>query len=74
MKAVIQYLLLDTPADDFSGGLVDLGYDVISVKEMTTARRSPEVITTTYLHLLFILFKKKHLKKSSNRFCHISIV
>jgi hypothetical protein len=24
--------------------------------------------------LLFILFKKKHLKKSSNRFCHISIV
>jgi hypothetical protein len=31
----------NTLAEDISDGLVSLGYDVISIKQMTTTRRSP---------------------------------
>jgi hypothetical protein len=40
IKAVIRHLPLNTPAEDISDGLVNLGFDVISVKKMTTTRRS----------------------------------
>jgi hypothetical protein len=36
VKAVIQHLPVSTPAEDISDGLVDLGFDVISVKQMST--------------------------------------
>jgi hypothetical protein len=40
IKAVIRHLPSNTPAEDLSDGLADLGYDVISVKQMSTTRRS----------------------------------
>jgi hypothetical protein len=39
MKAVIRHLPTNTPAQDISDGLVDLGFDIISVKQMSTSRR-----------------------------------
>jgi hypothetical protein len=41
IKAVIRHLPLNTPAQDVSDGLMDLGFDIISVKQMSTTRRSP---------------------------------
>jgi hypothetical protein len=40
IKAVIRHLPLNTPAEDISDGLVNLGFDIISVKQMSTTRRS----------------------------------
>jgi hypothetical protein len=41
IKAVIRHLPYTTPAEDISEGLVSLGFDVISVKQLTSTRRSP---------------------------------
>jgi hypothetical protein len=41
MKAVIRHLPHNTPAEDISDELVNLGFDVISVKQMTTTHRLP---------------------------------
>jgi hypothetical protein len=41
MKAVIRHLPHNTHAEDISDGLLSLGFDVISVKQMTATRRSP---------------------------------
>jgi hypothetical protein len=41
MRAVIRHLLHITSAEDISDGLVSLGFDVISVKQMTATHRSP---------------------------------
>jgi hypothetical protein len=40
IKAVLRHLPNNTPAQDISDGLVDLGFDVISAKQMSSARRS----------------------------------
>jgi hypothetical protein len=40
IKAVIRHLPTDTPAEDTSNGLVDMGFDVVSVKQMTSTRSS----------------------------------
>jgi hypothetical protein len=42
IKAVIRHLPHNTPAEDISDGLVDLGFDVISVKQMSSTRRTPD--------------------------------
>jgi hypothetical protein len=42
IKAVIRHLPHNTPAEDISNGLVDLGFDVISVKQMSSPRRTPD--------------------------------
>jgi hypothetical protein len=47
IKAVIRHLPPNTPAEDISDGLVNSGFDVISVKQMTTTRRSLSEGTTT---------------------------
>jgi hypothetical protein len=47
MKEVIRQLPRSTPAEDISDGLVSLGFDVISVKQMTATRRSPAEGSTT---------------------------
>jgi hypothetical protein len=39
-KAVIHNIPLNTPAQDISDRLMDLGFDIISVKQMSTTRRS----------------------------------
>jgi hypothetical protein len=41
IKAVIRHLPIDTPAQDISDGLIDAGFDIISVKQMSSTRRSP---------------------------------
>jgi hypothetical protein len=47
IMAVIRHLPSNTPAKDISEGLENLGFDVVSVKQMTTTRRSPSDETTT---------------------------
>jgi hypothetical protein len=42
ITAVIRHLPLNTPAEDISEGLVDLGFDVTSVKQMSSIRRTPD--------------------------------
>jgi hypothetical protein len=56
IKAVIRHLPPDTPAEDICEGLVNLGFDVLSVKQMTTTRRSSsdETATTGNLPLFLI--------------------
>jgi hypothetical protein len=51
---VISYLPQNTPAEDISYGLVDLIFDVISVKQMSTAQQSPVEGTNT-INLLLLL-------------------
>jgi hypothetical protein len=41
IKAVIRHLPLNTPPEDISDGLVSLGFDIVSVKQMIATRRSP---------------------------------
>jgi hypothetical protein len=41
VKAVIRHLPINTPAEDISNSLQDLGYSELSVKQMTASRPSP---------------------------------
>jgi hypothetical protein len=41
MNAVIRHLHQDTPAEDISNSLEELGFNVISVKQLVTNRRAP---------------------------------
>jgi hypothetical protein len=54
VKAVIRHLPMNTPAEDVSDGLVDEGFDVIRVKQMTTTRRSTTGPTNVNLPLFLI--------------------
>jgi hypothetical protein len=59
IKAVIRHLPLDIPAKDIHDGLVNLGFDVIRVKQMTTTRRSsPEHSKITNLQLFLVTLPK----------------
>jgi hypothetical protein len=77
IKAVIRHLPLNTPAVDISDGLVDLGFDVVSVKQMTTTcRSSPKDPKITDLPLFLVTLPK--MAKSQEIFrlpslCHIAI-
>jgi hypothetical protein len=42
-----------TNAEDIHDGLVELGFDVIIVKQMSTARRPPEGYISTLSNLLY---------------------
>jgi hypothetical protein len=77
IKAVLRHLPTNTPAQDISDGLVTLRFDVVSIKQMTTSRRSPSEETATRNLPLFLItlprttkfqeiFKRQYL-------CHISI-
>jgi hypothetical protein len=55
MKAVIRHLTNNTPAEDISDGLVSLGFNVISVKQMSATRRSPSYGSTTINLPLFLI-------------------
>jgi hypothetical protein len=67
IKAVISHLTLNTPADN-SDGMLDLGFDFISVKQMTSIpRSSSEEAPNKKLLLFFItLPRKKNIKRSSD--------
>jgi hypothetical protein len=77
IKAVIRHLPLNTLAEEISDGLVDLGFDVVSVKQMTTTRRSsPEDPKITNLPLFLVTLPKT--AKSHKNFripslCHIAV-
>jgi hypothetical protein len=76
IEAVIRHLPLNTPAEDISDGLVELGFDVVSVKQMTTTRRSsPEDPKIINLHLFLVTLPKT--AESQEIFlpslCHIAI-
>jgi hypothetical protein len=46
IMAVIRQLPGDNPAEDISNGLQDLGFSILSVKQMTANLPSPEVAAT----------------------------
>jgi hypothetical protein len=77
VKAVIRHLPSNTPAEEIYEPLVELGFDVISGKQMTTTRRSPsEDPEKSDLPLFLITLPKT--EKSQEIFkltgvCHISI-
>jgi hypothetical protein len=77
IKAVIRHFPTNTPAEDICGGLVSLGFDVVSMKQMTTTRRSSPVDPKTSNLPLFLLTLPRT-PKSQEIFhlpylCHISI-
>jgi hypothetical protein len=76
IKAVIRHLSRNTPAEDVAEGLGDISFDVISVKQMSSVRRSPEGPTNITLPLFLVTLPRT--TKSSELFklsslCHISI-
>jgi hypothetical protein len=77
IKAVIRHLPHNTPAEDISDGLVNICFNVISVKQMTTIRRSAtEEPSSTNLPLFLITLPRT--PKSQDIFqlrslCHIAI-
>jgi hypothetical protein len=76
MKAVLRHLPSYTPAKDISNGLVDLGFYVVSVKQMSSARRSPEGSKPVTLSLFLVTLprtqKSQEIFKLSN-LCYICI-
>jgi hypothetical protein len=77
IKAVIRHLPHNTPAEDIPDGLVDIGIDVISVKQMTTTRQSATEEPTT-INLPLFLITLPRTPKSQDIFqlrslCHIAI-
>jgi hypothetical protein len=59
VKAVIRHLPRDTSAEDISDGVVTLGFDVISVRQMTATRRTPpEGTNIVSLHLFLVTLPK----------------
>jgi hypothetical protein len=77
IKAVIRHLPTNTPAQDISDGLVDLGFDIINVKQMSTNRRSPSEGALPKNFPLFLITLPRT-EKSREIFrlialCHIAI-
>jgi hypothetical protein len=77
IKAVIRHLPHNTPAEDISDGLVNLGFDVISVKQMTNTRRTPPEGTSTVNLPLFLIILPRTAKSQElfqlTNLCHIAI-
>jgi hypothetical protein len=77
IKAVIRHLPTNTPAEDICDRMVSLGFDVVSVKQMTATRRSsPEEPKVTSLPLFLITLPTS--VKSQEIFhlpslCHVAI-
>jgi hypothetical protein len=60
IKAVIRHPPTNTPVKDIAEGLVDLGFEVNSVRQMSTARRSPEGTASITQPLFLITLEKVH--------------
>jgi hypothetical protein len=76
-KAVIRYLTMNTPAEDISEGLMELGFDIISVKQMTSTRQSqseerPTKNLTLFLNTLPRTAKSQEIFRLT-ALCHIAI-
>jgi hypothetical protein len=55
IKAVIHHLPSDTPAEDISNGLEDLGFNVINVRQMTATQTASNGQTHVAPLLLFLV-------------------
>jgi hypothetical protein len=77
VKAVIRHFPSNTPAEDISEGLENLGFDVVSVKQMTFTRRSPSDEKTRRNLSLFLITLPRTAKSQEilnlRNLCHISI-
>jgi hypothetical protein len=77
IKAAIRHLPINTPAEDICDGLVSLGFDVVSVKQMTTTcRSSPNETKVTNLPLFLITLPRSAKSQEIFRLpslCHIAI-
>jgi hypothetical protein len=77
IKVVMRHLPSNTPAQDISDGPVSLGFDVVSVKQMTASHRWPSEGRATRNLPLFLITLLR-MAKSQEIFklqylCHISI-
>jgi hypothetical protein len=76
VKAVLRHLPSNTPPQDISDGLVDLGFVIVSVKQMSSARRSPDGSKPATLPLFLVTLsrtgKSRGVFKLSS-LCHICI-
>jgi hypothetical protein len=77
VKAVLRRLPSNTPARDISDGMVDLGFDVVNVKQMSSALRTPDGLNP--ITLLLFLVTPPRIQKSKEIFklsslCHIYII
>jgi hypothetical protein len=79
IKAVIRHLPSSTPAQDICDGLTDLGFDIISVKQMSGTRRSTsERSVPRNLPLFLITLPRTEKSKeifhlTATALCHIVI-
>jgi hypothetical protein len=77
VKAVIQHLPVSILAEDISDGLVNHGFDVISIKQMSTTHQSPAEGTIPINIILFLITiprtsKFREIFKFTS-LCHIAI-
>jgi hypothetical protein len=74
---VIWHLPQNTPVEGISGGLVCLGFDVVSVKKMTATRRSPPEESKIINLPLFLVTLPRTAKAQEilrlSSFCHIAV-
>jgi hypothetical protein len=76
IKAVIRHLLHDTPAEDISNSLNDLGFDVINVKQMTSKKPGPQGRTEVNLPLFLVTLPRTEKSQQIfklNKICNIII-
>jgi hypothetical protein len=77
IKAVKRHLPINTPAEHIAHGLMGLGFDIISVKQMTSTRRSLSEVTPTKNLPLFLITLPRMAKSQENfrltGLCHIAI-
>jgi hypothetical protein len=62
MKAVIRHLPPDTPVEDISNSLEDLGFNVTNVRQMTATRRVPNEQTHVETLTLFLVTLTRNIK------------
>jgi hypothetical protein len=76
IKAVIRHLLHDTPAEDISNSLNDLGFDVINVKQMTSKKTDPQGRSEVNLPLFLVTLPRTEKSQQIfklNKICNIII-
>jgi hypothetical protein len=75
MKAVIRHLPGNTPAEEIYEGLEELGFDIISVRQMSTTRRSQgsESINLPLFLITLPKSEKSHEIFKLTSLCYISI-
>jgi hypothetical protein len=76
IKAIIRHLLHDTPAEDISNSLNDLGFDVINVKQMTSKKTDTQGRSKVNLPLFLVTLPRTEKSQQIfklNKICNIVI-